>query len=401
MTVSRALAPSRNRAARSHSSPSSSFMRMSHSSAPLALRIPPAGLNPTAWPVSSRYSRIWRARFHRRPELLEPLREGIEAGGEACGDGGDRDTGARQRREGRRHVAVIDAHRTDHDAELGRAQRLDEVLAHRVLGLRAEPQHVARGVVALERREVDAGDGAEQPGGLPFLFDGAPGGDGGGAPLHRRAAHSHRADPVEVERDARVAPGLGRHAERPLVLLFGFHRPASNLRDWRLGAAGISSAASLSHCRAPPCDPSRVAAPPPADVRAEAAPARRWVAARVPRWERGAPSPSRVAAPPPADVRAEAAPARRWVAARVPRWERGAPFGRGARWERRWAPAAQPVRAAQLAPGAQREQPQAWAARRVRPPAPVVQRVRVAPRGRKDGVAPRRVPPEDASRAGA
>ena len=33
---------------------------MSHSSAPLALRIPPAGLNPTAWPVSSRYSRIWR-----------------------------------------------------------------------------------------------------------------------------------------------------------------------------------------------------------------------------------------------------------------------------------------------------------------------------------------------------
>src|SRR2546427_2684532 len=52
--------------------------------------------------------------------LFRSLREGIEAGGEARGDGGDRETGARERPEGRRHVAGIDAHRTDHDAELGR-----------------------------------------------------------------------------------------------------------------------------------------------------------------------------------------------------------------------------------------------------------------------------------------
>src|SRR3989442_1611460 len=159
---------------------------------------------------------LLRARIHRRPDLLEPLREGIEARGEARRDGGDRDTGAREGRDRRRDVAVIDAHRADRDAELCRAQRLEQVAADRLLRLGAEPQHVAGGVVALERREGDAGDGAEQPGGLPFLLDGAPRGDRGGASLHRRAVHAHRADPVEVERGTRVAPGLGRHAERPL-----------------------------------------------------------------------------------------------------------------------------------------------------------------------------------------
>src|SRR2546426_502582 len=48
MSVSSADAPRRNRSARSQRSPSSSFMRMSHSSACFALRMPPAGLNPTA-----------------------------------------------------------------------------------------------------------------------------------------------------------------------------------------------------------------------------------------------------------------------------------------------------------------------------------------------------------------
>src|SRR2546428_10601613 len=348
-------------------------MRMSHSSAPLALRIPPAGLNPTAWLVSSRYSRIWRV-------ITTPT------GGEARGDGGDRDAGPRERRDRRRHVAVIDAHRGDHDAELGRAQRLEEVAADRPLCLGAQPQHVGRSVVALERREVDAGDGAEQPGGLPFLLDGAPGRDGGGAPLHGRAVHAHRADPVEVERDARVALAPCRHAERSLVLLFGFHRPAFNLRDWRRGAAWISWAASLSYCRVRPCDRSRVAAPRPAGVRAEAA--------RAPREPVPAPVQPAPREPP--------APAS-WVAAPVPRSEQGAPLDRGARWEglqeRAARPAQPPVRAVQLVRDAQRERPPA-AARRAPLPAPVAQSVWAAPPGRQGRVAPRRVPRGGPSRAG-
>src|SRR2546430_2614419 len=340
MSVSRALAPSRNRAARSHSSPSSSFMRMSHSSAPLALRIPPAGLNPTAWPVSSRDSRIWR---------VIPTPTGRAA-----------------------FTASL---------PVGRSQRLEEVAADRLLCLGAQPQHVGRGVVALEGREVDAGDGAEQPGGLPFLLDGAPGRDGGGAPLHGRAVHAHRADPVEVERDARVAPGLGRHAERPLVLLFGFHRPAFNLRDWRRGAAWISWAASLSYCRVRPCDRSRVAAPRPAGVRAEAA--------RAPREPVPAPVQPAPREPP--------APAS-WVAAPVPRSEQGAPLDRGARWEglqeRAARPAQPPVRAVQLVRDAQRERPPA-AARRAPLPAPGAQSVWAAPPGRQGRGGPRRAPPGD------
>src|SRR5438445_609036 len=192
MSVSRALAPSRNRAARSHSSPSSSFMRMSHSSAPLALRIPPAGLNPTAWPVSSRYSRIWRVITTPTGRVAFTASLPVDVLMKSA-------------------PAII-------AARLARATfvRVARSPVPRITFRGAQPQHVGRGVVALEGREVDAGDGAEQPGGLPFLLDGAPGRDGGGAPLHGRAVHAHRADPVEVERDARVALGSCRHAERSL-----------------------------------------------------------------------------------------------------------------------------------------------------------------------------------------
>ncbi len=60
MSVSRPLAPSLNSDASVHSTPSSSFMRSSQSSACFALRIPPAGLKPTLCPVRSWYSRIAR-----------------------------------------------------------------------------------------------------------------------------------------------------------------------------------------------------------------------------------------------------------------------------------------------------------------------------------------------------
>src|SRR5216110_2891982 len=61
MSVSNELAPSRNKAGLSQRSPSSSFIRISQSSACFAARIPPAGLNPTLAPVRISYSRIIRA----------------------------------------------------------------------------------------------------------------------------------------------------------------------------------------------------------------------------------------------------------------------------------------------------------------------------------------------------
>src|SRR5690606_6510926 len=63
----------------------------------------------------------------------------------------------------------------------------------------------------IEGGEVDEGDGAQQPGGLPVLLYGTPGADGLGAALQRRAVHAGAADPVEVERKAGIAlvPALG------------------------------------------------------------------------------------------------------------------------------------------------------------------------------------------------
>src|SRR5467141_1236765 len=54
------LAPNRNNSALSQESPSSSFIRASQSSDCFAVRMPPAGLKPTAIPVSCAYSRMAR-----------------------------------------------------------------------------------------------------------------------------------------------------------------------------------------------------------------------------------------------------------------------------------------------------------------------------------------------------
>src|ERR1051326_8800404 len=60
MSASIALAPKRNRFLSSQEFPSSSFINASQSIACLALRMPPAALNPTANPVRSAYSRMAR-----------------------------------------------------------------------------------------------------------------------------------------------------------------------------------------------------------------------------------------------------------------------------------------------------------------------------------------------------
>ena len=65
MSASMLLAPIRKSCGCSQELPSSSFMSVSHSTDCLAVRIPPAGLKPTAIPVSSAYSRM--ARTMTRP----------------------------------------------------------------------------------------------------------------------------------------------------------------------------------------------------------------------------------------------------------------------------------------------------------------------------------------------
>src|SRR5216683_192169 len=60
MSPSKLLAPKRNISARIHDGPSSSLINASHSMDCLAVRMPPAGLKPTAIPVCCAYSRMAR-----------------------------------------------------------------------------------------------------------------------------------------------------------------------------------------------------------------------------------------------------------------------------------------------------------------------------------------------------
>ena len=80
--------------------------------------------------------------------------------------------------------------------------------SQRAAGLGAEALDALGGVVAGERGEVHAGDGAEQPGGLPVLLDAAAGADGGGAALDGGGVDADLFDPADVERDAAVRDEL-------------------------------------------------------------------------------------------------------------------------------------------------------------------------------------------------
>src|SRR5581483_7155322 len=93
------------------------------------------------------------AGFDGAADLLDARFERREPGGEAGGDGGDRDSGAFESLDGGFDEEALDA-----------------------LG----------GVVAGEGGEVHAREGAEEPGGLEVLFDGGAGADGGGAALYGR-----------------------------------------------------------------------------------------------------------------------------------------------------------------------------------------------------------------------
>ena len=72
---------------------------------------------------------------------------------------------------------MIDADST-HGKTLGTEYR-GEIGTQGLARLGAEALHLARRVVAAERGQIDAGNGFEKPGGLPFLLDRAAGGEAG------------------------------------------------------------------------------------------------------------------------------------------------------------------------------------------------------------------------------
>jgi hypothetical protein len=141
--------------------------------------------------------------LHAFLDLLHAQVVGRETRGKSGGDGGDGNAGACQRLDGGGHHLVIDADRARGDRR--QAERVEDVGAHGLARLRAEPSHAALGVVTRERGQVDQRDGTGEPCGLVGLFHRAPPGQGGRAAFDGRCVGLHPRDPVEVERQPRVA----------------------------------------------------------------------------------------------------------------------------------------------------------------------------------------------------
>jgi len=223
----------------------------------------PAGLNPLPQRIEEIQASVAAGaqeidvvitRAHALAGAWEALYDEVRAFREACGearrDGGDRDPRACQRLDRERDEGVIYAHGADPDAELGRAQGVEQVAADRVLRLGAQPEHVGRRVVALECGQVHAGDRAQQPGGLPFLLDGAAGRDGSRPALDSAAVDPQGAHQVQVERGAGIPLGGGEDPQRPFgrdhrraMSDLGVHpHPIYEVRMQALFAAGRSAA---------------------------------------------------------------------------------------------------------------------------------------------------------------
>ena len=127
--------------------------------------------------------------------------EGGLAAGETGRDSGDGDVAAAEGTAGVVDAAVIDADGGDLRC-LGKLEGGDQLGAERLARFGAEAEDAGGGVAAFEGGEVDAGEGAQEPGGLPLAFDGAAGGEGGGALFGSGAIDAGVAEPGEVEGDA-------------------------------------------------------------------------------------------------------------------------------------------------------------------------------------------------------
>ena len=115
------------------------------------------------------------------------------------------------------------------------AERVENVMADRVNGLGAKALDAACRVVAVQGRQVDAGQSLEEPGGLRVLLHRAAAGQGGHAALACRKVDALVHHPAEVELHARIARpamigGMRRCVDRRLV---HFSLPAPAREDER------------------------------------------------------------------------------------------------------------------------------------------------------------------------
>ena len=135
--------------------------------------------------------------------FVNSFSKGREASGESGRDGGDGDRGSGQIANTVLDVLVVDAYRASGDVR--NAHSVEEVLANRLLGLGAETVDIAGGVVTAEGGEVDASNCLEEPGGLPFFFDGSSSAKGCRPTFDCAPIDDKAFDAIKIERCALVA----------------------------------------------------------------------------------------------------------------------------------------------------------------------------------------------------
>src|SRR5207249_8797218 len=88
--------------------------------------------------------------------------------------------------------SVINANGRDLDIEALDAQLLHKLLLKRLPCLGAKPANALARVVAGKRRQIHAGDGAQEPSRLPFFLYCSPGADGLRAAFDGAGVYAHR-----------------------------------------------------------------------------------------------------------------------------------------------------------------------------------------------------------------
>ena len=147
---------------------------------------------------------LLRARFHRAVNLLHALGQRIQPRRKPRRNCSHRNARSFKRLHRRLHKHVIHAHRAHGQVQVLNAETLHNVPLQRIARLGAQPPHALDRVVAAQRGQVHARNGAQQPRRLGVFFHRAPRHLRRRAPLHRAGVHPHLVHPVQIERHAPV-----------------------------------------------------------------------------------------------------------------------------------------------------------------------------------------------------
>ena len=145
-----------------------------------------------------------RSGLDRAANFGDALGHRRKASGKSRGNGRHSNAAAFERPRRRFDKAVIDANRRDLDFEFFDLQLLYQVVLDGLPGLGAQAAHALVGVVAGKSGQIHAGDGAQQPGGLPFFFHRAARNVSLRPALHRAGVDANLLHPVEIQRDAAI-----------------------------------------------------------------------------------------------------------------------------------------------------------------------------------------------------